>query len=190
MKRQHRLLLIASTLAFSWLAMQAVHESGHVVGAYLSGGRVERVILHPAAISQTRLSANPHPLFVVWMGPIMGVGVPLVAMMAARICRIRVSYLFQFFAGFCLVANGAYLGIGSFDDIGDAGDMLRYGTPIWLLWLFGLITLPIGFYLWNGLGVHFGFGERREPVNSVDAYGMLGLTAAIVALELSLSSTS
>jgi hypothetical protein len=77
MKRQHLLVLIGSTLAFSWLAMQAVHELGHVVGAMLSGGRVDQVILHPATISQTRLAANPHPQFVAWMGPILGVALPV-----------------------------------------------------------------------------------------------------------------
>ncbi|MCI0333786.1 MAG: M50 family metallopeptidase [Planctomycetes bacterium] len=187
MKRQHQLVLIASTLAFSWLAMQAVHESGHVVGAFLSGGRVDRVVLHPATISQTRLSDNPHPLFVVWMGPIVGVAAPLVAMIAARVCKAPGWYLFQFFAGFCLVANGAYLGFGSLGEIGDAGDMLRYGMPIWLLWLFGLVTLPLGLLLWNHLGPHFGLGTRGGQVSAVAAYTMLGLTVATAALELVLS---
>ena len=59
--------------------------------------------------------------------------------------------LVQFFAGSCLVANGAYIGAGSFRRIGDAGDLLRQGSPIWSLWLFGIITIPLGLYLWNGL---------------------------------------
>ena len=44
MRRFHQLLSIASILAVSWLAMMAVHEFGHVVGAYLTGGHVERVV--------------------------------------------------------------------------------------------------------------------------------------------------
>src|SRR5688572_18674231 len=120
MKRQHQVVLIGSTLAFSWLAMQAVHELGHVVGAVLSGGRVAQVILHPTTISQTRLSENPHPQFVAWMGPIVGVLLPSAALLAARIAGLRTWYLFQFFAGFCLVANGAYLAFGSIGGIGDA----------------------------------------------------------------------
>ena len=56
MARFHQLLLIATYLPFCWLAMQVVHEAGHVLGAALSQGRVERVVLHPLAISRTDLT--------------------------------------------------------------------------------------------------------------------------------------
>jgi len=46
-------LLISVVLAGSWWAMQAVHEFGHVLGAWLTGGRVERVVLSPLTISRT-----------------------------------------------------------------------------------------------------------------------------------------
>ena len=39
MKRLPQLLLIASTLVASWFGMQAVHEFGHVLGAWLNRGR-------------------------------------------------------------------------------------------------------------------------------------------------------
>lgn len=187
MKRQHQLLLIASTLACAWLAMQAVHELGHVVGAALTGGRVAEVVLHPARISYTRLAANPHPLFVAWMGPVVGIGLPLAALAVARGSKLPGWFLAQFFAGFCLVANGAYLAFGSLGRIGDAGDLLRYGTPMWLLWLFGIVTIPTGLYLWNGLGPHFGVGASHDEINRPAAYVMLVLAVAIIALELLLA---
>jgi hypothetical protein len=184
MKRQHQALLILSTVAFSWLAMQAVHELGHVVGAWASGGRVAEVVLHPATISLTRLADNPHPLFVAWMGPLVGVSLPLAALAFARLCKLPGWYLFQFFAGFCLVANGAYLSFGSFEAIGDAGDMLRLGTPIVLLWLFGAVTIPAGFWLWNGLGPYFGSGTSGGRVDPSATYTMFGLVVLVIAVEL------
>ena len=51
MSRFHQALLIVSTLALSWLGMQAVHEAGHVLHAWWSGGRVERLVLHPLTLS-------------------------------------------------------------------------------------------------------------------------------------------
>ncbi len=186
MKRQHRFVLIASTLTFSWLAMQAVHELGHVVAAATSGGRVAEVELHPTTISYTRLTANPHPLFVSGMGPVVGIALPLAAMAAARWCKLRCWYLVQFFAGFCLIANGAYLAFGSLGNIGDAGDMLRYGTPMWLLWLFGAVTIPLGLWLWNGLGPNFGLGASHGEVSPIAAYMMLILVVVTVALEFAL----
>jgi hypothetical protein len=73
-------------------------------------------------------------------------------------CGSRFGHLLRFFAGFCLIANGAYIAAGSFQSIGDAGDLLHHGTPIWMLWLFGIVTIPAGLLMWNGLGKHFGLG--------------------------------
>jgi hypothetical protein len=189
MKRQHQLVLIASTLAFSWLAMQAVHELGHVLGSLLSGGQVAQVVLHPAKISQTRLAENPHPQFVAWMGPLVGTVLPAAAMLVARIANWRGWYVFQFFAGFCLVANGAYLAFGSMGRIGDAGDLLRYGAAPMLLWMFGLATIPTGVCLWNGLGPHFGLGTSGR-VDPLVSYIMLALTVVLVVLEHVFASSS
>jgi hypothetical protein len=184
MKRQHQFVLIGGTLGFCWLAMQAVHELGHVMGAAASGGRVAEVVLHPAKISYTRLAVNRHPLFVAWMGPIVGVTLPIAVLAAARGANVRGWYVFQFFAGFCLVANGAYLAFGSLDRVGDAGDLMRLGVPLLLLWLFGLVTIPIGLWLWHGLGPHFGFGNRGGQVDPAAAYAMVVLVVFIVVLEL------
>jgi len=187
MKRQPQILLIAATLAFSWLAMQAVHELGHVAAAIVTGGHLKAVILHPTRLSYTQLSTNPHPLFVAWAGPLIGIVLPLAAFALARFCRLRSSYLFQFFAGFCLIANGAYLAFGSFHGVGDAGDIVRYGSPLWLLWLFGVITIPLGLAMWNRLGPHFGLGPSLGQVDRRDAYAMCVLLAVTIVCELFLS---
>lgn len=187
MLRFHQCVLILATLALSWLGMQAVHELGHVLGAFVSGGKVAEVVLHPATISYTRLAENPNPLLVVWLGPLIGIALPLVALAIAYWASLPGWFLVQFFAGFCLVANGAYLGVGSLNRVGDAGDLLRHGTPIALLWLFGLITIAIGFWLWNGLGPHFGLGSGRGQINRRAAYVALVLLVMLVSLELALS---
>src|SRR3954447_25675166 len=123
----HREILIASTLLGSWLGMQAVHELGHVCGGGLTGGKVQRVVLHPLTVSRTDLGENPAPLAVVWAGPLLGVLLPLAAWGLAAGLHLRGAFLLRFFAGFCLVANGGYIGGGSFDRLGDAGQRLRHG---------------------------------------------------------------
>jgi hypothetical protein len=80
MQRPHQVVLITSTLLASWLGMQAVHELGHVLGAWLTGGRVTAVVLNPLTISRTDLAENPQPLFVVWAGPAFGVVFPTTAL--------------------------------------------------------------------------------------------------------------
>jgi hypothetical protein len=69
-ERGRRLVLWVCLVALSWLAMQAVHEFGHMLHAWLSGGRVVQVVLHPLAISRTDVEPNPSPQFVVWGGPL------------------------------------------------------------------------------------------------------------------------
>ena len=131
--------------------MQAVHEAGHVTGAWLTGGSVTRVVLHPLAISRTDVSPNPHPLLVAWAGPMVGVVLPLIAAGVWRLANLRYKALASFFAGFCLIANGLYIGAGSFAAIGDAGDLLRHGAPQIALLTFGSVSTALGLWIWHGL---------------------------------------
>ena len=136
--------------------MQAIHELGHVLGAMLTGAEVTRVVLWPWTISRTDVIHNTHPLIVVWAGPVVGVFLPLALWLATAMAKRSLAFVMRFFAGFCLVANGLYIGLGSFQRVGDCGEMLRHGSPIWQLWLFGAVTVPVGFWLWHGLGPEFG----------------------------------
>lgn len=146
-----RLLAGAAVVCLSWLGMQAVHELGHVVAAWATGGSVTRVVLHPLAISRTDVAPNPAPLAVAWGGPIVGAAVPLLIMVIVR--RVRgnspVRDCAEFFAGFCLIANGAYIGIGSIDGVGDAGDLLRHGAAVWELVVFGALSSIGGLLVWH-----------------------------------------
>ena len=90
---------------------------------------------------------------------------PLIAWTIAAAVKLRGAFLLRFFSGFCLIANGAYIGAGSFGRIGDCGEMLRHGSPIWILWLFGLLAVPVGLALWNGQGREFGVGREAAPVD-------------------------
>ena len=157
--------LIVSLALLSWLAMQGVHEFGHVVGAWWTGGTVNKVILYPTVISRTDIGSNPRPLVVVWAGPLLGSLLPLALWGAVVALRWRAAFLLRFFAGFCLIANGAYIGGGSFSRAGDAGDMLRHGAPLWHLWLFGIAATAAGLLLWNRLGKYFGFGKDATPIS-------------------------
>lgn len=184
--RLDQLVLIASMVLGSWLGMQAVHESGHVLGAWLTGGRVARVVLHPLTISRTDLSRNPNPLVVVWAGPGLGIAVPLLLWVGAAVARLPGAFVLRFFAGFCLLANGLYIGIGSFDRVGDCGEMLRHGSQPWQLWLFGAATAPGGLWLWHGQGSHFGLGPARGRVRADVAYVSLAVCVGLLILGLAI----
>jgi hypothetical protein len=177
-------ILVVSTLLGSWLGMQAAHELGHVVGALVTGGAIAKVVLHPLTISHTELIENPHPLVVVWAGPLVGILLPLLLWGLLAATGTPGAFVARFFAGFCLVANGAYLGVGSFSGTGDCGEMLRQGSPAWILKIFGVIAVPMGFWLWNGQGPNFGLGPAQGKVNHRVAYGSLAIFALFVLVGL------
>lgn len=160
--------------------MMAVHELGHVVGAILTGGKVERVVLHPLAISRTDVSPNPNPAVVVWFGPIVGCLVPFVASTAVLRRLTMARNVAMFFAGFCLIAIGSYIGFGAFDRVGDCGELLRTGSPLGALIAFGVVTVGLGFFLWHRLGSLKHFLSNPAIITPRSAYLAMGLLAAIV----------
>ena len=145
--------------------MYCTHELGHVVGAFVTGGQVESVALSPLTISQTILSSNPSPLIVVWLGPIVGSFLPLVVCLFVPSRFTALKKLAYFFAGFCLVANGAYIGFGSIELVGDCVEMHRAGTPSWLMILYGAVSFVAGLLTWHLLGSPDNYFARKNQIN-------------------------
>ena len=182
--RVFQCLLILSTLALCWLGMMVVHEFGHALFAWLSHGRVARVVLGPLEFSRTELEVNPHPLVVGWGGALVGVLLPFAVFALWRFLRWPGWWLLQFFAGFCLVANGIYLGVVSFiPNAADPGDIMREGCPHWVLVVFGMVAFPAGLALWNGLGTYFGLGVAGGKVNPRAAVATFVFLLALIGAE-------
>ncbi len=184
MNRSFQVLLIVSAVGFSWTAMTILHEIGHVFHAVLSGGNVVQVALSPWEFSRTDVLPNPSPLFVAWGGAVWGVLVPIAAWIVTRTTARSHSYLAAFFAGFCCIANGAYIGAGSIVQEGDAGDMLRNGAALWVLIVYGIAAVATGLRLWNGLGTHFGLGDGKARVERQTAVVVTIAFVAVVAGEV------
>src|SRR5204863_7593615 len=109
---------------------------------------------------------------------------PLISMLWRHL-RWPAWYVLQFFAGFCLVANGVYLGVVSFvPNAADPGDLMREGCPQWVLVTFGIMAFPLGLFVWNGLGSHFGLGEARGKVSARVALTVFTVLLALVGIEL------
>jgi hypothetical protein len=188
MRRLHQALLIGTFLPICWLGLQAVHELGHVAAALATGAKVTTVVLHPLTISRTDTWGGSHPRLVIWAGPLVGSLLPLLVLVVYRALRGPGGYLLQFFAGSCLIANGAYLLGGSFVPGCDADDLLRRGAAAWPMWLFAAWAIPLGLYLWNGLGPSFGLGRARGTVDHRVAYFSGAALIITVILEIALSS--
>ncbi len=158
-----------------------MHEFGHAAAAIISGGHVKCVVWHLTEISRTDVAPNPHPLIVCWAGPLAGCVVP--AVFAASLYKFP-GLLFgtvKFFAGFCLIANGAYLSFGSIDRIGDAGELLKLGVNEWLLWSFGVSSICGGFWIWHRLGRLS--DVKRLPVKTIHVAVQICLLVLTLSLQ-------
>ena len=148
----------------AWLVFQAVHELGHVLHAVASGARVAAVDLPLVGFSRTDVSHNPHPLFVAWGGVFWGSLLPVLAwrLMPRGFRAMRAAA--GAFAGICLVGNGAYLTVGWVNRVGDAGDLMKWGTPAWLVAGAGLVGVAAGLWVWHRLpGTAVPTAARRCP---------------------------
>jgi hypothetical protein len=184
MKRLPQIILITTFLPFCWLSMQAAHEFGHVLAAWATGGQVTHVALYPTVFSRTDLAYNPRPLVVVCAGPLIGALLPLVAFLLAAMGGIPGVFLFRFFAGFCLIANGAYMAFGPGEGGADTGIMLSHGLPRVVLVLFGMLAIPTGLYLWHRQGAHFGLGNAQDRVQWSTAIASAALLLTMIGLEI------
>lgn len=188
MARVAPFLFVMSTLGAAWLAMTAVHELGHVLHAWVSGGHVIDVELPPRGLGHTRVWPNPHPQFVAWGGACCGSLLPFLVWLGVRRWAKRFLPLATFFAGLCLIANGAYLAAGGFigasNDADDAHELLRQGAAYWQLSAFGIPAIFAGLWLWHGLGSVLSAlwrspaGRLREGVAVFVVFLLLGTALA------------
>jgi hypothetical protein len=186
-ERIPQFVLVMSAVLLAWLWMQTVHELGHVLHAWATGGTVQRVTLHPLTISFTDVRPNPRPLAVAWGGVIWGALLPLGLWGAAGAIAPKYAWLLRFFAGFCLIANGVYLAAAVWQPVGDAKLLLELGSPLWLLGAGGVATAAAGLWCWNGLGRHFGWKMPHGEVDARIAWATATLLVVTVAAELILS---
>ena len=165
----------------------ALHELGHVAGAMLTGGSIERVVLHPLTISRTDVLPNPNPGVVAWLGPIAGCVLPIAAALVLPTRGEATRTIALFFGGFCLVANGVYIAAGSFGGVGDAGVMLRSGSPQRLWLLFGFTATGLGMFTWHCLGAPANFLRDPSVVPRGSGYALLVALLVVVSAMALLS---
>jgi hypothetical protein len=172
---------------WSWLGMQVLHELGHVLGAVLTGGQVSHVLLKPWAFSRTDLVTNPHPRFVAWAGIIAGIAFPLAIWTASRKMLPGTTPCLRFFAGFCMVATGAYMIGGTIFNAGDPADLGVLGMPAWRMIATGGMALAAGLATWNGLAGKLGFGRGGKTVSRAAAMTSSAILIVLVIVELLIS---
>ena len=178
------LALVAAWIPASWLVFLWTHESGHILGAWLTGGKVQKIVLHPLVFSRTDVSPNPSPMIVAWAGATLGPLIAAAAVSALILLSKHGFALYRTVLGFVLVANGCYIGLGVVQPVGDANDILELGAAPWALALYGIFAVGIGLMLWGGVRPDKQFKpcEGRMDWYSIGILLSLVLTLACVGI--------
>ncbi len=135
-------------LLICWYSMMATHELGHVLAGWLSSHEISEFSFPLIGFSETSMNVYPRPAWVVWSGFASGVLSPLVVWLLTKRFKPEMARACQFVLGFCLLANGGYLGFGWIDRVGDIDELLIHGTPVWLLMIIGVALILWGRWCW------------------------------------------
>ncbi len=82
----------------------------------------------------------------------MGCVWPLLICVCLKVINGKVWPTMLFFTGFCLIANGSYIGAGWAMHSGDARELVEFGAPRSVLIAFGVVTVIPGLIIWHRLG--------------------------------------
>lgn len=154
-----RVLLLSGAFSFAYPLSTFLHEAGHVVAAWVTGGVVREFVIHPFSSSYVEIEPDPAPLATHAAGVLLG---PALALLAALLCPRRapspVSLLVGLTAACAFAASGIYVVVGTVLDKGDPATLMHLGWPATWLVGGGAVGLCVGLawaiHLIRGNGFH------------------------------------
>ena len=136
------MIKLIGLLVASWVVMITTHETGHLLGGWLSGATLIDFDLAPWRLPYSLHQPDPHPLVTLWAGPLVGTVFPFLVA-----CVMQRQWAW-FIADFCLLANGSYLAAAwiSADPQLDTPRLLAAGSQPFVIAIFCLFTIAVGYY--------------------------------------------
>jgi hypothetical protein len=121
--------------------MTVVHETGHIVAGWASGGTLREADVAPWSLPHSHFDPDPHPLVTLWGGPVIGALVPL-----AIAALVRHGWMW-FIAFFCVLANGSYLAIAwvTGERYLDTPRLLHHGAHPATIVAYCVVTIAVGY---------------------------------------------
>lgn len=142
-------LLLLWSFVFGYNASTFLHELGHAIAYWITGGTVRRIIIHPFSWSYCIPgSVSEYPSFTTWGGVVFGTIMGL--MLVALVWRWRGPYvMLVFMIGVVACLHGGFYLIFSClaKSQGDATKLISYGTSPILILAVGLFMMGIGLIL-------------------------------------------
>jgi hypothetical protein len=154
-----RSLFIFGSFSCGWVLGIILHELGHAVSMWITGGVVDRITISPFSWSYTYYGSVPkYPNFTTWSGILIGSLFGLVILLA--IARRPTPYLVPLvFTGVTpMLQGGGYYLIDTFiSKEGDAASLIESGIPMTVVLGAAILIATMGvffvirFIYWNGI---------------------------------------
>lgn len=136
-----QLLTVLGSYAFAYCTAAALHELGHALAAWLSGGKVQAMRIDPFGGSFVQVVPDSHPILTHSAGFILG---PLASLAIVRRRDQLPAWLAPAAIALCtigLLSCAFYLLVGAALDVGDVRALARLGVPRFALVASGLALL-------------------------------------------------
>ncbi|MGB8983563.1 MAG: M50 family metallopeptidase [Anaerolineales bacterium] len=182
-------LFLFGSFAIGYNLATAVHELGHAIVIWATGGTVARIVLHPFTWSYTYYSPSPgYPILTSWAGILFESLLAL--LLAALVWRWRQrswALLCLVIAIMALAKGGLYASIDALLQTGgDSTDLIWLGVPRALVIGVGAVLVGIGIFLAVAAFRSIDFGADSSLIGRalVLEGGLLPYLLAIVAYQL------
>ncbi len=161
-------LFIFGSFSFGWILGIVLHELGHAVAMWLTGGIVDRITITPFSWSYTYYGSTPkYPQFTTWSGTLLGslFGAIILLISSKKATPYVVPFLFMGVSP--MLNGGGYYVIDPFiSKRGDPTSLVRSGVPMYIVLGVGILLLALGAYLvvryihWSGIEQQDSLQER------------------------------
>lgn len=139
------ILLLFGSTAIGYNVAAVLHELGHAIAMWVTGGQVERITLNPFSWSYTYYASTPtHPIFTSLAGVILGTVFAVLLLVMAGLLRNQYLLLLLVITN---VVAGAQNGLYTLVDSlvlggGDATNLIELGVSKFVM--IGIGTLLVG----------------------------------------------
>ncbi len=162
-------LMLLGAFSFGYNAAHAIHELGHALAMWATGGSVTRITLHPFSWSKISYGASPTcPLLTAWAGVVFASSCGLLLLVVIRPWRGAWTVPLAMMGLCTLVVNGLYLtGDSLFLAGGDATCLVLHGTPRSFVLLTGVGLTALGLAVGHLLNPRFGLTATDGVVSRI-----------------------
>jgi len=159
MKTLQRMLIVGGLYVFVSYVSEIVHELGHVLAAWGTGGQVYGIVISAFSWSYA-YAYSSESMALAWSGFAAQVAFGVMVFCLLWICKSRLSLVGVLLAAESLAEAGGYMLVGAITNEGDSATLIGRGiAPVVLiaigaaLWLLSIpVVLPAGALLNMGRG--------------------------------------